>query len=154
MSGGPQPRETAPARAPDDSPGVTKRAQYGPARVGSQAYPWRRRSWSEVAVGAELKRRARDHWNTMAHARALLDDPQRMDDAARLQQRALLLDLGESDRLIPWHAKELDARAWAWAVELWLCGATPQPSTAAEETSAVGTGDVHAGVGDWRRKRD
>lgn len=147
MSGETQPRETAPARAPDDSPGVTKRAQYGPARVGSQAYPWRRRSWSEVAVGAELTRRACDPGDTMARARALLDDPQRMDDAARLQQRALLIDLGESDRLIPWHARELDARAWAWAVELWLCGAAPHPTTAAEDTSAdADVTDRHAAI--------
>ncbi|MEY3014611.1 MAG: hypothetical protein RIT45_3346 [Pseudomonadota bacterium] len=61
---------------------------YGPARTGAAGYALRR----DAAPCA---------WSE--------------HDRAVLEQRARHLALGEDDELIPWHATDLDARAWATA---------------------------------------
>ncbi|MCO4762278.1 MAG: hypothetical protein KC502_12280 [Myxococcales bacterium] len=87
---------------------------FGPARVGAQQYAWRTTALHSPSAVV--------HDGAVAAATTLLEDERRLEDQGRLQQRAILLELGESDRLIPWHDRALDARALADAQTLLVLG--------------------------------
>lgn len=154
MSPDPPPAHSLPPNAPNAWPVDASGRAFGPARVGDQGYAWR-----DGAAAAPLPSAPPVHRpgaprppggpaEEAAAAAALLDDRRRQDDAARLRQRALLLELGEEDRLIPWHPRDLDARAHHDARALLTLARAPDLPTSwaarCWSTAATTIADLHA----------
>ena len=110
-------------------PSTNRFRDYGPARIGDQAYPANFEPLSALTP-------------TTLAAESVA--PLSSDDAARLRQRRLLLELGEADRRIPWHDRALDKRARRAAFRaLVRWAATAQGSTSSARAALQTLSDVH-----------